>query len=332
CGGGAYDIATGKRLPKRPAEYAWGRDGRLYGLEPEGGNWRNLKVVRYRADGKPEPFEKTGTVRIGKSLFFTVDPKGNVYSTVPNGGIAKYGPDGTLVRKDFIDMPLPYSSNYGSVSSLMSDWDGNIYLSGSLKPAGHTIPDFFVGRLPWDTPTKPAPRFFYERFYGSVAKFGPEGGRLENDPKGPYRMGHNYRGYSHVRATGLQWSHVAMSYVLYRHYNYARCNCERSEFDMDRFDRIFIPNAFRFCVEIIDKQRNVLLRLGRYGTWRDAGDEGATGKRGPELGWVTSVRARDGFCLIGDNVNNRLWKVELGYHSEEKIPLRYAGNRAKKRD
>jgi hypothetical protein len=126
-------------------------------------------------------------------------------------------------------------------------------------------------------------------------------------------MGTNYRGYQHVQAEGVQWCHLGMSYIVYRHFDYARCNCEYTAFDMDFFDRMFIPDALRFSVEIIDKEKNTLLRLGRYGTWADADDKESSAKQEPELGWVTCVRVADNVCLIGDHINHRLWKVHLGY-------------------
>ena len=321
CRGRAFEVESGNNVKNIPRDFYRGRDGMLYRLEPIKGNWRNLKVSRYKPDLTPAPFEKTQAIRVGRTLFLAVDKKGNVYCTRPGKGISRYLPDGTKTEGAFIDLPLPYSSGQGSLSSITTDWDGNIYIYTNIKEAGRMIPDFFSGRLPAHVSVKPALRFFYERFIGSVVKFSPEGGKMKHNFDGRYRVGIGYSGFRHVDVDGLIWSHPGVSYVLFRNYNYGRCNCERSEFDMDLFDRLFIPNAFRFCVEVVDKERNVLLRLGKYGTWRDAGKTAAKGFTEPELAWVTCVRSRDNVCFIGDNVNNRLWKVTLGYSSKAAVPI-----------
>jgi hypothetical protein len=255
---------------------------------------------------------------MNKSIFFASDPEGNIY--IPHSmGIAKYGSDGSLANRYHVRVPIPGSSSFGAVAPLFCDREGNIYVVSPLRRAADTMPPVFRGRLPRNTRVKPGPRLFYDHFYGSIAKFGPEGGEVRLDSGGDMMIGMTYGGFRNCTVKGLKWLRLCVSPNIHRNKDHCACSCERSEPAMDASGRLFIPDALRYTVTVLDSNGNRLLDIGKYGTWPDAGQK----ETGIGLSWPVCVRVTDTLCFVNDKINHRILKLKLGYKTSAGIEVEY---------
>jgi len=170
------------------------RNGRIYSVDHEAG------LIRYSADGKPLPFPATaglpylqGRLPAGATGTtwweggFWVDRRGDIY--VRKDGLKYHGqkcvqvydPDGNYKRTVVWALS---DAGYGP----RTDARGNIYIMDIAKPAGQPFPAEFGGRVvpnpdPKDEYFGPAEpgrptASVYNWMYGSIIKFGPEGGAM----------------------------------------------------------------------------------------------------------------------------------------------------------
>jgi hypothetical protein len=117
------------------------------------------------------------------------------------------------------------------------------------------------------------------------------------------------------------------------------CSCWNCRFALDYFARSFVPEVDRCHVAVLDSNGNLILRVGQYGNIEDGkplvaaggpanprsigGDEVAL-FYAPYLATHTDRR-----LFIADPGNGRILSLKLGYHAEEKIPLRNVPDRKK---
>ncbi|MCX7591262.1 MAG: hypothetical protein N2255_06495, partial [Kiritimatiellae bacterium] len=168
--------------------YRIGRDGNIYGMD----HWK-WGIRRWDREGKPLPFPSTanheereargrlasqpsGTTAWERD--FDVDRAGNLYvkqrGKVYHGRmrVDKYDKDGNFLKT------LIWVVSDGALGPRV-DAAGNLYIAESVKPVGQPYPAFFAGKLP-DVPidSKGNVETQYRWMYGSVLKFGPEGGAV----------------------------------------------------------------------------------------------------------------------------------------------------------
>jgi hypothetical protein len=159
-----------------------GPDGSIYGQD----HWEmNGGVFRLDRDGKPKPFEATlkdpwlgGRLAYGCNgttaweRDFGVARNGDVYvkaqGAVYHGlhAVHVYDKDGNLKR---IAVHSTREGGYGP----RLDARGNIYLMDACKEPGKLWPADFNGRL-----TNANHQAWFDNIYGSIVKFGPEGGAI----------------------------------------------------------------------------------------------------------------------------------------------------------
>ena len=122
-------------------------------------------------------------------------------------------------------------------------------------------------------------------------------------------------GRGRFEAQGLEWSRFGASMIqpaLARSDKSPYCcQCWAARFDLDGFDRVFLPDQLRCAVEVLDANGNVLTRLGGYG---NADDPGVA------LADPRSVMVTDQAAYIGDAANGRVLRVELGYRAKAGAP------------
>ena len=162
-------------------------------------------------------------------------------------------------------------------------------------------------------------------------KFGPSGGafygrgsteysdrqdaapvaRVENAPAGAAEYLSGYL-YGPVKAVGAEWRYGGMGIVpsSERLWGDPSCVCMTSRLSVDGYGRVFMPNCFRFCVEVLDSAGNRLARVGRYGNADDRG--------GPQahFAWPAFVSAAGDLLCVSDSVNRRVVVMKLGYSAE----------------
>ena len=97
--------------------------------------------------------------------------------------VAKFGPDGKEINKNLVD------SDIRSLNSVRVDPAGNIYLALGARPGGKMLPPHLEGQLPNSRkdPDAESGHNYYPLMYGSIVKFGPEGG--DDSEEGRRRRG-----------------------------------------------------------------------------------------------------------------------------------------------
>jgi hypothetical protein len=170
------------------------------------------------------------------------------------------------------------------------DKSGNVFVADNFMPLGVTYPRDLARALP--NPLKrgyPAMladgRFDPLMYYmGSVLKFGPKGGTIaglpENDKTRPARrpagdlwkpvpqtqwfLFNNHR----LRVTSALWQYHGFSHVPAQYHGVThveRCVCRAGRFDVDGFGRVFIPDALRKRIVVLDNAGNVIQKIGGRG-------------------------------------------------------------------
>jgi hypothetical protein len=234
------------------------------------------------------------------------------------------------------------------------DARGNVYVGVNVKPSSGHLPAAVRGKVPeanwlgWvqrvdqfrEPPWYYSMRNEYIYHYGSVMKFGPEGGTMygrspgaslpfiqsgggrgrapeafaENGPPDApvYRSGYLYHA---VKVKGAQWRFAGTGIVpaSERYWGDAACVCYFSRLDTDPYGRVFAPDCFQFRVHILDGAGNL---IGNVGTYGNSGDAAADGKQ-PRLAWPAFVHAGvDGKMYVSDALNGGIVVVGFDYADE----------------
>lgn len=140
---------------------------------------------------------------------------------------------------------------------------------------------------------------------------------MVRDAAGDYQAT-NY-GYFHpCRIEGAEWAYYGFSPMHQKDVESSRCNCESARFDLDDFGRLFIPDAMRASIAVIDANANPILRLGGYGNMDARGPGSPAPMPDVAFAWPLVVFAGDDACYVADTVNHRILKVKLDYQAVEK--------------
>jgi HEAT repeat protein len=279
---------------------------------------------------KPYPFSRTGTyivdlppedcIRSYYGRDVTIAPNGDIYWIHERGGYGRpmrcsaLHADGTL-KKDSI---LVFET--GSPAGVRVDREGCIYVLDHLKPLGQLLPEAFGGKVD----LRRADRYVHN--YGSILKFRPEGGRVSQVAEGAPRRDvlepgrkafTTAEGRGLFVADGLLWSHFGLSMI-----RPARprdgCQCWTPRFDLDGFDRVFVPDQLRSRILVLDASGNRLTTFGRYGNVDDDGP-------GIPLADPRTVMVSETAAYVGDMTNQRVVRVALGYRRTAGCSVRVAG-------
>ena len=112
------------------------------------------------------------------------------------------------------------------------------------------------------------------------------------------------------------------------------CACWHGRFHLDYFGRSIVPAPFQYNVAVLDKNGNLILRIGQYGNVDSAGPNGPVKTPGDGIGffnacYVTSHTDRRIF--VADAGNGRIVSVKLSYHAEANVALKSVPERGEKR-
>ncbi|MFH0980151.1 MAG: SMP-30/gluconolactonase/LRE family protein [Planctomycetota bacterium] len=334
----AFDGRTGKALPlgkMNAADLAVGYDGCLYGYRGGGGA---ASVFKWDSSGNPVSFSGTGkneseklprdvgpgddTDREGvKGL--DVAPDGSIYvmhfrgasRKGENARVCVVGPDGKVSKPEFIYHLTP------KASSPRLDPQGNLYLLDTVLPEGAPPgPPEFAGAMAtdkaWDCYTG---RFFGLRgIFGSVVKFPPAGGGVYGAEKPAGKAAPTTCQDGKV-VEGAVWikPHAAPVYGDANHW----CFCFAARMGMDRYGRIYVPQAPLRRVEVWDSEGNRLAVFGRYGNADNGGKDSIRPVTGVPLNWPGNVAASDSAVYVGDTNNRRVVRVRLDYEAMASCPV-----------
>ena len=85
---------------------------------------------------------------------------------------------------------------------------------------------------------------------------------------------------------------------------------------MDPHGRVFVPDAFRFSVNVLDSAGNLILRIGRHGNCDDADPNGPIYFR-----WPCYVDGAGDKLFVSDSNSNRVVIIDLKYSVEATVKL-----------
>ncbi len=361
----ALDLDTNKVAPLgiRGMDVALDRDGNIYVMD----GYDTNSMSRYTWDGKPLLFEGLGSNKINTGIYrafgtfcvrgHCVAPNGDIYVERTNdyglengteGLVDVFGPDGKRKKSALINN-LPYGS-----CGLAVDAAGNVYLGVNLKDKDRPYPEAFMGKVSaepyydWRKPREKPWCYSYFNPYlfhwGSVMKFGPEGGtfwgirlhRKDNYKGGDLDVWDVAKapadalalksGYlqQDVKVSGAKWRYAGCGVIPTSdlHWGDPSCACVNSHLAADEYGRVFAPNPFRFSVEMLDTNGNQIARIGRYGNADSAGP----GSKVPEpeiaFAWPNFVSVAGGKLYVCDSSNRRVTVVRFDHAAEETCALR----------
>lgn len=346
-----FEGETGKEMPPATFEggvgasqLTVGDDGFIYAQLPMNGSvpWSG-PLKRYTRDLQPAPYAKTGTHELAKTIYgrmhydgglsqkgITAGRDGKVYLLWMSGGWNKYGvtgfdAEGTALQGEYLagarihqgdgTLGHPVGSTVITVSSaacgaVRTDSHGNIYVG--------------IGGLPKDSPRPPG--FEHDGAYplilGTVVKFGPQGGKMtaEGPPAGTpsielpraHCVGglRAYPGFGPLSSWRSDSSSLGMA-----------CACRNGRFDIDRFDRLYIPNPVANTVQIVDNAGNVITAFGSYGNFDSQGPGSAIPRPEIPLGWPVGVGVSAKHVYVSDMLNRRVVRADLVYSAEGTVDV-----------
>jgi NHL repeat len=251
------------------------------------------------------------------------------YSGKKNTGFYRqlrvYSSDGKLKSRN----ALP---GLGVTDGVRIGKSGAVYIVMSCQPLKNKVPEGIAGgsfpRSVWGTLVK---------FDSSLRKF-PVGKVVVDKAKGTHIWGRLGAG-AKVRIEGMAWDFGGVGPVPYGH-----CHCWKSKFDLDGFERVFLPAAPTCTVNVLDANGNIVVRLGGYGNADCMGEDSPvvdpkTGQlrprrkddpaglksplAKPELGFLdpSYVAVTDEAVYVHDRGNERIVRAKLGYHAEETVAV-----------
>ena len=302
-------------------------------------------LLRYGPDLKPLPYETTthvpfhlnhnepvttneypaiGGFQLCHGQGHTADAAGNVYALwaktprEPGDGwrataLYQYDATGRCVKEKLVN------SSMQGLYSIRVDPAGNLYLALGLRKGKNQLPAGLLGQIPDQREDAEADAGMngYPLIYGSIVKFGPEGGQIGEKIGGvECRYGHDRA----IEVKGARWINSEASPVP--SWNMPKgqpgtlniCTCDPYFFDVDGFGRSFFADAGRCRVGVLDTNGNLLRWFGTYGN-----ADSSTGANTSEIGfcWPQSVAVGDRTAYISDRLNRRIVAVNLDYAATE---------------
>ena len=277
----------------------------------------------------------------GASRGISLDPRGNLYvaaNDVQGTGhllsLYRFSPDGTRLDTPVFTLNDAYNgpNEYGgrnAAAGFAVDRQGSLYTATNIRPRSLQYPDEFIGQpfFPDIATTHESWNYSAYNQYaftlGSVFKFQPSGGSimreaystlstvpvadLSGDTVPVRQVDGFYR--DPFRVTGAVWQNFGFSYLSgIGGGGDDMCACHMPHVTMDRFGRLFVPDAARFGVTVLDNNGGEIVRIGEYGNADDMGGGEVIPLAHPNYFAVVNKN-----LYISDIVNNRIVKVNLGY-------------------
>jgi hypothetical protein len=176
------------------------------------------------------------------------------------------------------------------------------------------LPPGFEGRLPDSVNDPDAVNGVngYPFIYGSIVKFGPNGGAIRPGIGGAPC---NYGPGTPVDVKGAEWivpgASTVASWATPRMApgTFLSCDCEHPGLDVDGYGRSFYGDTGRFRVGVLDTAGNEICTFGVYGNQDSIGP-------GIAFCWPQTVAVDDRWAYVGDRLNRRIVRIKLSAASE----------------
>lgn len=343
----SFDGNTGKVLPTgkinggqqyMTTDLRVGYDGTLYGYvyERTTAYANNHQLRRWDLEGNPLPLEggaeKSEPFPMGpenaeklkakkeyvrpdhqQSRGFDVGADGRFYvmhnwDKVDDYRLSVLGIDGKAVKVNL----CPHLTMRGC--SPRVDRQGNIYVLEGLMPKDVPLgPPGFAGLANAGAGKASG----YGSFFGCIVKFPPNGGAV-GQPKempGPAGVNRVVAGSGDLVDNSI-WIRPYTSPAMGSH-----CICLNAHFDLDRYGRLFVPNALARKVEVLDAEGNSICAFGRYGNVDNGTRDSRRPVDGVPLNWGVDVAVSDRAAYISDLSNRCVVKVRLEYQVTSGCPI-----------
>ena len=224
--------------------------------------------------------------------------------------------------KSAIIGPIPRTTGGVRVDSR-----GNIYIGVAQVPKGYQPPALYAKDRGWAA------------IVGSVVRFSPDGGgwirtdasttairepvdKMPPDGKAiELEAGHFAVGATKVYpgiapySGSIETGRTCVGKVW--------CDCRSARFDLDRYDRLYLPNCVDNSVSILDNAGNLVVKFGSYGNFDSQFVPPDTKDQKPlvavpeiPLGWPIGVGVSDEHIYICDQMNRRIVRVDKTYTFE----------------
>jgi sugar lactone lactonase YvrE len=284
-----------------------GRDGKSYVTFMY--DWTKYCTAGFGADGKPLAGNQLKGL-VGNRGQKPKDPK-QVYPEELTGAVIG---------------PVPKTTGGVRVDS-----HGDLYIGVAQVPKGCAPPAMYAKDRGWAA------------MVGSVVRFGPEGGGwIRTDPKTDsvkepvgappepgkaieMEVGHFAVGAKQVY-TGI--APFSGTYGSGRaSIGKAWCDCRSARFDLDRYDRLYLPNCIDNSVSILDNAGNLVHKFGGYANYDSQRvPEDAKGPAVPTayvpLGWPIGTGVSDEHIYVCDQLNRCVVRVDRTWAATETVAVR----------
>ena len=287
-----------------------------------------------------------------------VGPDGNIYLirsgnkwAAARTQVDVFSPDGKKVKPGLIDGLTAGDCGIGV------DAAGNVYVGINVRPKARPLPAWQRGQVPakpweWWRFDRQGPRkvpwaYPYQNTYlnhqGGVFKFGPAGGKVyglvgtpkakKGQPEPPtpvlaevknapadaatYGSGNLKKP---AKITGAAWRYGGVGPIPSLDFGWGDpgCICWNSRLAVDPYGRVYAPNVFRFCVEMLDTNGNRIARIGTYGN----SDDGVGEKPGIAFAWPACVDVAGGKVYVSDPSNRRIAVIGFTYAAAKEVAVR----------
>jgi DNA-binding beta-propeller fold protein YncE len=252
--------------------------------------------------------------------------------------VSEVGLDGQIKRYEYIKLD-------GPSACVRVDSKGNTYLGTTVRPADESAPNQRIdeGKAKWSSAYDPksvrgkipeingswflTPGFWYTMCTGSIVKFGRDGGKVSRG-SGPLLMGTDTGGdiawIMPGSVEGGKWAYFGCSPMPYKGAGATAggCLCETARFDIDGHDRLYVPEAMRFSIAVLDANGNFICRFGSYGNLDSRGKGSPVPEPEIPFGWPMAVAVSDTAAYVGDHTNFRVMKVKLDYTAEKVLSVK----------
>lgn len=293
----------------KEGEIAFGRDGFMY--------VRSFNdIVRLDRLGNPAKFADMNVNFSGYFLGSNYNPLRGICVGGPDGdvylihGIVQHGNGSTQISQMGTNGRV---KRYGYISlrtqagGIKVDRKGYVYVGCTVRPSDALVPPDLARQITPDV------REIYKWSYGSIVKFDKDGGSAALDPAGKFLLCKT--GQAKPQACTLEgalWVHPGYSPMTNRTGgpgNGPRCACHSPRFELDDFERLFIPDGLMARVEIADSNGNTMLYFGKRGANQEK----------LEFRYPSMVAANDHFCYVVDYVMAKTIRVKLDYECVEDV-------------
>jgi hypothetical protein len=205
------------------------------------------------------------------------------------------------------------------MAGVQMDEDGFLYFVNS-RPRRVNGKSFLSGKAGWNGATEKS-----DIFTGTLIKTQPTAKFLSQKaaipmseplPRAP-ELVDSYGG--EIWVEDAEWLYAGASPIVA-----GGCSCPSNRLHLDWYKRVYVPEAYRHSMGILDVNGNLIMHLGRYGNFDDApGGKNGIKPGGTDVGMMTVrfISGTDNYVVF-DDWGEKLVVMKLNYHAEEIVPIK----------